>query len=113
MSEYHPIIGLVLYALVFIQAAGGLLGHRMFKKHQRRTLITLSHIWLGRTIITLGMINGGLGLMLADNASNGEIIAYGVIAGVIWFAYMSIAVWYELRRTEKPMGDLTKEKPVG
>ena len=32
------------------------------------------HIWIGRIVITLGMINGGLGLLIAGNASRGEQI---------------------------------------
>jgi hypothetical protein len=51
---------------------------------------------MGRILITLGMINGGLGLLLADNASRGEKIAYGVIAGFIWLLWMVIAVLGEL-----------------
>lgn len=54
------------------------------------------HIWLGRLLITLGMINGGLGLLLSANASTGEYIAYGVIAAVIWVAYVALVVGGEV-----------------
>ena len=36
--------------------------------------------------------------MLAGNASRGQIIAYGVVAGVMWLLWMVIAVLGELRR---------------
>lgn len=52
---------------------------------------TLAHVALGRALITLGIINGGLGLRLSNDTHNGKI-AYGVVAGVIWIAWMAIAV---------------------
>lgn len=48
-------------------------------------------------MITLGIINGGLGLRLAGNTQKGEI-AYGVVAGVIWLVWMTAAVLGEIRR---------------
>jgi hypothetical protein len=53
---------------------------------------------MGRILITLGIINGGLGLRLADNATRGECIAYGVIAGIIWLLWVVLAVFGERRR---------------
>ena len=41
-------------------------------------------------MITLGIINGGLGLQLSGNTTKGEI-AYGVIAGVIWLGWVAVA----------------------
>lgn len=68
----------------------------MYKKYQRRTLWSTTHVWWGRTILTLGIINGGLGLMLSGNTVKGEI-AYGVVAGVMWLIWMAVAVWGHLR----------------
>ena len=45
--------------------------------------------------MTLGIINGGLGLQLSGNTTKGEI-AYGVIAGVIWLAWVAVAVMSHL-----------------
>lgn len=36
-----------------------------------------------RVVLTLGIINGGLGLKLTGDNPKGEI-AYGVIAGILW-----------------------------
>lgn len=58
---------------------------------QRRTIITHAHIWLGRIIITMGMINGGLGLQLTG-VSTGSYIAYGVVVGLFWLTWMAIDV---------------------
>ncbi|KAL9100652.1 MAG: hypothetical protein Q9163_004000 [Psora crenata] len=88
----HPIIGTVVIACLYLQPLLGLLNHHLYKKEGNPTIWTTLHIWWGRIIVTLGIINGGLGLMLSDNTRNGEI-AYGVIAGIIWLVWMGIAAW--------------------
>jgi hypothetical protein len=65
LDQAHPIIGIVLFILIFFQPILGYMHHRLFKKYKRRTFWSHAHIWLGRIIITLGIINGGLGLDLA------------------------------------------------
>jgi len=40
-------------------------------------------------IVTLGIINGGLGLQLSGNTTKGEI-AYGVVAGFMWLLWMTV-----------------------
>lgn len=103
VDNYHPIIGIVLFALLFFQPILGFLHHAMFKKHSRRVVWSYGHIWLGRFIITLGIINGGLGLNLAKTTrrfapSQGAVIAYGVIGGFMWLIYMISAVYGEVKR---------------
>ncbi|KAK4555589.1 hypothetical protein LTR86_007342 [Recurvomyces mirabilis] len=102
-SNSHPIIGIVVFVLLVFQPILGYLHHSMFKKHSRRVVWSYGHIWLGRFVITLGIINGGLGLQLARRSgiwapSNGAIIAYGVIAGGMWLLYMAAAVYGEIKR---------------
>lgn len=99
-TNYHPIIGIVVFALLFFQPISGFVHHHLFKKHQRRQAASYAHLWLGRTLITLGIINGGLGLRLADNTRKGEI-AYGIVAGVIWLVWMAAAVLGEIKRGRK------------
>ena len=41
--------------------------------------------------MSLGIINGGLGLQLSGNTVKGKI-AYAVIAGVIWLVWLAVAV---------------------
>lgn len=57
----------------------------------------LFHVWLGRIIVTLGIINGGLGLKFANNSTRGVRITYGVLAGAIWTSYMAYAAVSEAR----------------
>jgi hypothetical protein len=47
----------------------------------------------------LGVINGGLGLQLADNASSGEKAAYIVIVLIMLSIYIGTWIWFT-RRTQ-------------
>jgi hypothetical protein len=101
LDHYHPIIGIVVLILIFFQPILGWMHHLFFKKYSRRTAWSHVHIWIGRAAITLGIINGGLGLKLADSmgmSSRGGIIAYGIIAGLVWFAWVAAMVIGERRR---------------
>jgi len=99
----HPIIGIVLFVVLLFQPILGFLHHTMFKKHSRRVIWSYGHIWLGRTAITLGIINGGLGLRLSQRMhafapKNGTVIAYSVVAGIMWALYAASAVYGEVKR---------------
>jgi len=98
LKSYHPIIGLILFALLFFQPIGGFLHHRNYKRTGQRSAPSYGHIWMGRILITLGMINGGLGLRTAANGTRGEYIAYGVVAGIIWLLWVVLAAVGERRR---------------
>ncbi|USP78676.1 CBD9-like protein [Curvularia clavata] len=101
LNTHHPIIGLVLLAVLFFQPALGWIHHLFFVKTQGRTFWSHAHIWVGRLAITLGIINGGLGLRLADRAnlsSRAGQIAYGVVAGLMWLAWVGAIVIGERRR---------------
>ncbi|KAJ4373260.1 hypothetical protein N0V83_003554 [Neocucurbitaria cava] len=106
LHSYHPIIGIVVFVLLFFQPILGFVHHLKFKKYNRRTVWSYGHLWLGRVVITLGMINGGLGLLLARDApaftgfapSKGQIVAYGVVAGIMWMLWVAAAVVGERRR---------------
>ena len=41
------------------------------------------------------MVNGGLGLLLASDSSREEVIAYGVVAAVLWVIYVGVVVFGE------------------
>jgi len=92
----------------------GIIHHKLFKHYQRRTFWSYAHIWLGRTVITLGIINGGLGFLLANNTRSGPI-AYGVIAGIMWLIYVTSAIIGERKRAKVPAGPpkYTESPPSG
>ncbi|KAG9640289.1 hypothetical protein KCU95_g17900, partial [Aureobasidium melanogenum] len=111
LNQAHPIIGIVLFILIFFQPILGFLHHRLFKKYKRRTFWSYAHIWLGRIIITLGIINGGLGLDLAHNSRKGEI-AYGVVAGIVYLIYIiSIFVGEAKRRRDRKAAVRAEAEP--
>lgn len=108
LSSYHPIIGIVVLALLFFQPILGYVHHIKFKKYSRRTVWSHAHLWLGRIAITAGMINGGLGLLLASDApaftgfapTRTYIIAYGAVAGFMWLLWVIAAIIGERRRAK-------------
>jgi len=106
LNTTHAVIGLVVSTTLVIQPIGGLLHHSLYKRHQKRTAVSYGHIWLGRALITLGAINGGLGLQLAANASSSELVAYGVVAGLVYALYaLVVAVTGVAKRKQRKDGD--------
>jgi hypothetical protein len=103
IGRYHPIIGIVLFAVLFMQPVLGLIHHFQFKKYGRRTFWSYGHLWLGRLLIPIGIINGGLGLLLATETgygrpTSGQIAAYGAVAGLMALSWASAAIIGERRR---------------
>jgi len=76
----------------------------IFRRSERRTLWCIAHLWFGRALIILGVINGGLGLQLSDNTVSGEI-AYGVIAGVLFLLYVAVVLVSEMRGRGRKLGE--------
>ena len=118
----HTILGTVVVVCLIIQPFIGLGHHLRYKKTQQRGIWTLIHRWYGRALILLGMINGGLGLRLANNTTGGKI-AYSVIAGISGCAFLGLIVWSEMqnsasgksRKTDsqlRPNGDENENKAV-
>lgn len=58
------------------------------------------HVWLGRILIALGIINGGMGIKLAANTTSGGIV-YGVVAGVVFVVYVCAWYWSYRRMRER------------
>ncbi|KAL8718988.1 MAG: hypothetical protein Q9225_003946 [Loekoesia sp. 1 TL-2023] len=97
IDQYHPVIGLVVIGLATIQPILGSIHHRIYRTKRQRTWWAVAHVTLGRLVVTLAIINGGLGLRMAENTRAGEIV-YGVVAGVIWLVWMAIAVRAEAKK---------------
>lgn len=101
MTEAHPIIGIVLVAMVTIQPLAGWLHHKQFIRSGQRSTVSHGHIWIGRIAIILGMINGGLGLELGGVETR-YVIAYSVVAGVMGLTYIVSIVYGEVARSRRP-----------
>lgn len=92
---YHPVIGMLLLSLITVQLMLGTRNHFLHVNRRdvgRETLLSVPlgtfHVWFGRLLITLGMINGGLGFRYSDSAGRAPKIVYGVVAGVVWVTYV-------------------------
>lgn len=96
-TSYHPIIGLVVMACLILQPALGLIHHEKFKRLHRRQIWSYLHLFNGRVAITLGIVNGALGLWMA-RASSKLKTAYVAAAATMWALWMLIALWSEWKR---------------
>lgn len=88
-SNGHPILGTIIIALLLLQPVLGYVHHRIYTQRKEPTGWGVAHVWYGRLLILLAVINGGLGLQLSDNTVKGEI-AYGVVAGVMFLLYLAV-----------------------
>lgn len=70
-----------------LQPIFGWLHHMHYVKHQRRGVISHVHIWYGRLLIILGIINGGLGLQMAGSPTR-FVVAYCVVAALMTVMYL-------------------------
>jgi hypothetical protein len=93
----HTVFGTVIVCLFFVQPLLGLLHHRQYLKLGKRSYFGLGHIWYGRILIICGVINGGLGLQLAANTTNGEVV-YGIVAGAMFVLYVLVILVTGLRK---------------
>lgn len=96
--QCHSQLGIILVCLVSLQPFLGFLHHRHYLRHKQRGIISYLHIWYGRSLIILGMINGGLGLQLAGLTTDNHafIVAYCVVVAVVAAAYIAcvlLKVW--------------------
>ena len=97
VTKFHPIVGIVTLVTLLFQPILGWIHHRRYKQLGRRTIWSHMHIWNGRFGITAGIVNGGLGLQLA-NAPYNIKLAYTVVAAIMWVLWMATAVLGEIRR---------------
>jgi hypothetical protein len=101
LDDPHAIIGLLLLAVMLLMPFLGWLHHKFYQRIRGRTWASYAHIFTGRAGVLLGMVNGGLGLSLAD-ADDNYIIIYSVIAGLIGVAYIAAMVFGEIKRARNP-----------
>ncbi|KAI1760494.1 putative iron reductase domain protein [Hypoxylon sp. FL1150] len=94
-NSRHILLGTVVASLMVLQPVFGWLHHRNFVKHQSRSPASYAHIWYGRALMVMGVVNGGLGMKLAGT-SRKFIIIYSVVAGVMFVVYAGASGYGEL-----------------
>ncbi|KAM0802059.1 hypothetical protein BDR22DRAFT_844817 [Usnea florida] len=117
IHEYHPIIGLTIISALVFQPVLGALHHAVYVREGRRSIWSYAHVWWGRVVLTLAIIQGGLGLRFANNTTGGKI-AYGVVAGLIWITWLGVAVRHDMKKAKAPevegkRSDSEEMTPVG
>lgn len=105
IGYYHPIIGfIVVGGLLLFQPLMGLYAHLHLKRSGERSVFAYVHRWWGRILVILGVINGGLGFMLAGIGTPGvpvgAVIAYSVIAGIVLSSYLLVVVFGMVRQVQ-------------
>ncbi|KHN98343.1 uncharacterized protein MAM_04104 [Metarhizium album ARSEF 1941] len=97
--QCHSQLGIILACLVSLQPLLGYLHHRHYLKSKQRGIVSHFHIWYGRLLIILGVIDGGLGLQLAGNDYT-FVVTYCVLVAVVAAAYVAV-VLFKMRRTRR------------
>lgn len=115
-SDPHTKLGVAILALAFMMPVLGTVHHSMYKKkavqykeggeRPGRTVPGYAHLWGGRILIVLGMVNGGLGIRLASNSpfsnnSDKKMIAYSVAAAIMFTLYAIFVILGERRRSKE------------
>ena len=71
------------------------------------------HVWLGRVLVSAGLIDGVLGLTLAGKGA-GVIVAYCIVAGGVWIIWIVVLVCASKRPKswKEQRNDITMEALV-
>lgn len=96
-------MGVVVCALLGLQPIFGWLHHLHYVKNRKRGVISHVHIWYGRALMVLGIVNGGLGLSLAQE-SRGFVTAYIVVAVVVGLMYLG-SILFRVSRNRRSRPD--------
>ncbi|KAG5985199.1 hypothetical protein E4U55_000444 [Claviceps digitariae] len=86
-NNTHTKLGTAVVSLLAIQPLLGYLHHRLYTARQTRTLLCHVHVWYGRSLMLLGIINGGLGLQLTQERARAWPIVYSAVAVLLALAY--------------------------
>lgn len=91
-NSAHQIIGLAVFAAIFLQIGLGLSHHLIYMRSGLPTILGKIHRVLGISILVLGVVNGGIGLDFAGSSVVGYVIAvtimtviFGAISATIYF----------------------------
>lgn len=90
-----------------IQPVLGAIHHLRFKRQRRRGVFSYLHVWYGRSLMLVSIINGGLGLRLAG-AKGSFRTAYIVLAVVVAGPYFLSIPWIEWRKARNSKCSVTK-----
>ncbi|KAF2471188.1 uncharacterized protein BDR25DRAFT_223363, partial [Lindgomyces ingoldianus] len=99
-TQSHEILGTVIVGLFLLQPLLGWFHHRHFLAKGAKDYKREVHVWLGRGLMAIGTINGGIGIKLASETDKSKTagIAYGIIAGLVFAVYLGVWFWSRRQR---------------
>jgi len=98
-DSYHQILGMMLTAFFLVQFAVGFLNHRQYRKTQVPSKYNVYHVWFGRLLILLAIMNGFFGFTFALNRRYGMVLAGLIIAVCVASLFVIIGrQWLNKRR---------------
>lgn len=111
----HQRLGVAIIILFFLQAPMGWIHHVNFVATGERGFWSHAHVWNGRLVILLGIVNGGLGLHLAGikkkisgvvvgRVEHKWVVAYSVVAAIVGVAYIGGLIVKQLGESKKGKG---------
>ncbi|KAF2171375.1 iron reductase domain protein [Zasmidium cellare ATCC 36951] len=102
-NSAHQVIGLIIFAALFLQIGLGLSHHLIFMRSGVPTIMGKIHRFFGISIIILALINGGLGFNFAQD--DHDNVPYGIVVAVmaVIFGVLTFFVWsYSRKHLYKP-----------
>lgn len=87
LHKAHPRMGILVVLLLLGQPVLGYVHHIRFIKTHHQSIYTTAHIWYGRVLLVLGLLNGGLGLRLAGQRLATQVV-YGLAAGLVLLVWV-------------------------
>lgn len=74
-----------------------------FVKNGGRGFVSYIHLYWGRIWMFLGLVNGGLGLQLA-NSKQKFVVAYAVVSAIFWCIYIGVKGFTTMRKNKMGRG---------
>jgi hypothetical protein len=102
-------MGMIILVGMSYQPITEIVNHFLYRKYPNVRYLAYVHLWLGRLLITMGMVNGALGFTFAETIpyqkkwSVVPQILYGVVAIGVWMVYFVFSgVWQQLNLFRRP-----------
>lgn len=93
-------LGVIVCVLMILQPVLGWLHHMHFVKFGKRGAVSHVHLWYGRLLMLLGIVNGGVGLQFSAAPSQ-FVAAYSVVAAVVSIVYL-VGMSFGIAKRRKP-----------
>jgi len=100
-DQTHQILGIAVVTALAVQALLGWWHHRTYKAMGRRTLVSWAHIWTGKTVVFVGLVDAVLGAALASETA--LAIGLGVV-GLLIYVGMTAAAYIFTRPKRSQRG---------